>query len=190
MEAAGTTSTIERWVEAHGDALFAYALLRVRHRETAEDLVQETFIAAMNQADRFEGRSKARTWLIGILRHKVLDHFRRNRRRGEIKEQLLGDGEGTLGLYNKRGKWEPKLTDWSGDPAALYENQEFWRVYEGCRVKLPSLLFEAYLLREIEGLGVEEVCQILGITATNLSVRLHRARLMLRQCLAKHWFES
>jgi len=176
------------WVYEHGDALFAYALSRVRCPDAAEDLVQDALLSALRAADSFEGRSAERTWLIGILRHKVLDHYRKSQRSKATPEIRLGEAHGTMGLYSKRGRWAPKPGDWGADPAELYENAEFWRIYHACREKLPATFAEAYILRELEGLPPEEVCRVLDITPSNLSVRLHRARLALRSCLENNWF--
>lgn len=177
------------WLDAHGDAMYAYAMSRVRKPDIAEDLVQDALLAAIKNADTFRGRSEERTWLIGILRHKVLDYFRSRRRSKEVQEPTLGDGQGTMGLYNKRGRWASKPAAWGDDPSAIYEQDEFWQVYELCRAKLPTTLSEAYIVRELEGLSVDEACKVLAITATNLSVRLHRARLGLRTCLEDRWFQ-
>ena len=178
------------WLSQHGDALYAYALSRVRRPDVAEDLVQEALLAALGSASGFEGRSQERTWLIGILRHKLIDYLRKKTRSKEVQEPAMGEGQGTMGLFNKRGRWNPKPAAWGEDPAALYEDKEFWRVYEACRSKLPATLAEAYTLRELEGLAPDTACQVLGITASNLAVRLHRARLALRGCLEDQWFEA
>ena len=177
------------WLARHGDAMYAYALSRVRRPEVAEDLVQEALLAALRNVDGFENRSEERTWLIGILRHKVIDHIRKKTRSKEVQEPRMGEGSGTMGLFNKRGRWDPKPADWGGDPANIYEDKEFWLIYEACRSKLPSTLAEAYILRELEGLPANEVCDVLAITVSNLSVRLHRARLALRGCLEARWYQ-
>jgi len=176
------------WVHEHGDAMFAYALSRVRKPDVAEDLVQDALLAALESAQTFEGRSSERTWLIGILRHKVLDHFRRVRRTKESPDVQIGEAHKTMGLYSKRGRWSPKPGAWGADPAEAYENSEFWAIYHACREALPTTYAEAYILRELEGLPPKDVCNILDISATNLSVRLHRARLFLRHCLETNWY--
>lgn len=178
------------WLARHGDALYAYALSRVRRADIAEDLVQEALLAALRNVDTFQERSQERTWLIGILRHKVLDHIRKHRRDAELKTSQGEKGYGTLGLFDRRGRWAKRPCEWKDDPASVYEQKAFWETYEVCRKRLPQTLSEAYILRELEGLSVEESCNVLGISSTNLSVRLHRARLALRECLETHWFES
>jgi len=185
-----TDITAEKLLDEHGDALYAYAVSRVRRSDIAEDLVQETLLAALQSMDAFAARSEPRTWLIGILRHKIFDHYRRTRRILDTQTPHLGEETGELGLFNKRGQWAPKPQSWGADPATAAESQDFWRVYANCRSLLPTTLCEPYLLREIEGLSAQEVCKVLQITATNLSVRLHRARLALRSCLENKWFDS
>lgn len=171
----------------HAQALHAYARQRLHRHELCEDIVQETLLAALQSANRFDGRSQQRTWLIGILRHKIADHFRKASTRHEKPLSALRDGEGTLGLYSHRGKWHPSPKNWGHAPADILEQEEFWRAYELCRSKLPPTLAECYVLRELEGTPTEEVCKILDISPTNLSVRMHRARLMLRHCLEINW---
>jgi len=180
----------EDLLHEHGEALHAYARQRLHRRELCEDVVQETLLAALQSADSFQGRSQQRTWLISILRHKIADYFRRSSTRHEKPVSALGDGEGTLGLYNQRGKWGQSPKSWGHTPEDVLEREEFWEAYERCRAKLPTTLLECYVLREIEGISPSEVCKILDITPTNLSVRMHRARLMLRQCLETNWFSD
>ena len=178
------------WLDRHGDALYAYALSRVSRPDVAEDLLQEALLSALKSADSFAQRSQERTWLIGILRHKVLDYFRRGSRSREVQEPVLGDAQGTMGLFNKKGRWAISPNEWGVDPSEIYESEEFWRVYDLCRTSLPSTLAEAYILRDLEGLTTEDVCKILAISATNLSVRLYRARLAMRACLEQRWFDA
>ena len=184
------TSDPSGWLSRHGDALFAYAFSRVSKADLAEDLVQDALLSALRNADTFSERSQERTWLIGILRHKVIDHFRAHRRNTRLKETELERKQGTLGLFNRRGRWAQQPCEWKDDPASLYEQKEFWETYDLCRKRLPKTIGEAYIIRELEGFSVEQACKLLDITATNLSVRLHRARLALRECLEQRWFEA
>jgi RNA polymerase sigma-70 factor (ECF subfamily) len=177
------------WVSQHGDALFSYALLRGRRREVAEDLVQETLLAALRAREGFSGRSSERTWLIGILRHKIIDHVRGAARARATGEADLAE-ETLKGSFDGSGVWKIKLARWSCDPAELFENEEFWDMFHKCVHELPPRLDDAYSLRELEGLEMKEICEILGISASNLAVRLHRARLHLRQCLEARWFTA
>ena len=171
------------WPNQHGDVLFCYALVRVRSRELAEDLVQETFLAALRARERFQGQSSEQTWLVGILRHKIVDHIRKagtSRSASEVEHSLSES-------FDKRGHWKTTLAKWPSDPLHVLENREFWDVFGRCVSKLPAGLADAFCLRELEEFDTSESCKILGISATNLSVRLHRARMfMCRQLLSRN----
>ena len=148
------------WVADHGDALFRYACARLRDREAAEELVQETFLSALAARDGFRGESAIRTWLTAILRRKIADHHRHVGRTEDVPEERLRE-----------------LSDGPGhDPVAACEGADFWEVFHACAGKLPPNLSEAYRLREILELPAEEICRMLDISPGNLAVRLHRAR--------------
>ncbi len=174
----------ECWLDEHGDALFAFAFSRIRDRAAAEDLVQDAFAAALANLDGFSGNSSLRTWLTAILRRKIYDYYRDAARKGfsELATDLPdGSAESAPRGHQVRKRWR-------GDPAWHFEQREFWRVFDDCREKLPTTLAGAFVMREMDGLTTEEVCQILGISASNLSVRIFRARALLRQCLEDRWF--
>ncbi len=177
----------ERWVDRHGDCLYRYALLRLRAPDLAADVVQETFLEALGARGSFGGRSSERTWLIGILRHKILDHYRKS---GREQAALGGVQAGTTveSDFDRRGHWRIVPGAWSGEPSRVLETQEFWDVFGRCLARLPASLADAFFLREVDGLGAEEVQAMLGISPTNLWARLHRARTLLRRCLEVGWF--
>ncbi len=176
------------WVDRHGDVLFRYALRRVGDREVAEELVQECFLAALSARSRFDGGSSEQSWLVGILKHKIIDHFRRQSRNQESEDSAGPDRIEQL-VFTGKGFWKVRFSRWAGDPRALAESAEFWEVLRRCLDQLPQRLAAAFTLREIEQCTSEEVCQVLGLTETNLWARLHRARLGLRLCLDRHWFD-
>jgi RNA polymerase sigma-70 factor (TIGR02943 family) len=175
------------WVDTHGAALLAYAMPRVRDQQTAEDLVQETFLAAL-QAGNFRGDAQERTWLVAILRNKICDHFRRLARErtqaGGDDVDVVADGMFANGMEH----WTKEPSKWIVDDEALIANREFWDVFHECLKALPSRQSAAFVLRMMEDVDAERVCQDLEITATNLWVMLHRARCRLRACLEEHWF--
>jgi RNA polymerase sigma-70 factor, ECF subfamily len=179
------------WVDRHGDALFRYALLRVRDRGAAEDLVQETLLAALRGADAFRQMSAERTWLIGILRHKVLDHFRRHARETALVDSFneLGDDDSGPfdGSFDERGQWSVEISTWE-TPERSLERAEFWRVFSDCVGRLPENLRTPFALRELEGLDSDALADVLQITRNNLWVTLSRARERVRRCLETHWF--
>ena len=181
----------ELWLREYGDALFTCAVARVRDHATAEDIVQETLIAAVQSRDAFEGRSSRLTWLISILKRKVIDHYRRaGTARGGAGQVSLDQLQGEGGpMFNERREFRERLGAWPGDPANALQAKEFWSVFDSCRQALPARLLAAFTLREVEQLDTEQVCTELNISASNLAVRIHRARLLMRQCLEKKWFQ-
>src|SRR5271157_4754462 len=171
----------ETWVDRYGDGLYRFALLRLRSPDLAADVVQETFLEALRARGSFAGRSSERTWLIGILRHKIVDQIRRSAREPVIANGVSSNGtDGSL--FDHRGHWRAGLASWTGNPSRQMETREFWDVFGRCLSKLPKGLADAFFLRELDGLNAEEVQQILGITPANFWKRLHRARSLLRQC--------
>ena len=179
----------ERWVYLHGDALFRYAFLRVRRRDVAEDLVQETFLAGLRGRNTFRGSSSLRTWLVGILRNKILDYARQVARGHH--ENPTDPAVGELSRYfDKAHHFRTIPKNWKSDPAELLEQREFLDVLQRCLAGLTAPQAHAFILREMEDLDTERACKVLGISATNLWVRLHRARLQLRECLERNWFSE
>jgi RNA polymerase sigma-70 factor (ECF subfamily) len=189
-----TASDPRTWVDRYGDALYSFALVRVRDVSFAEDLVQETFLAALKGRDQFSGLSDERTWLIAILKRKIVDHFRRTNRELIADcdvDELAGDSD-FRDNAEQSGTWraERHPNEWVADPHTALEGAEFWRYLQGCLNGLPETLARAFVLREMEELPPEKVCNVLGITATNLRVLMYRARKGLRRCLEIHWLEE
>jgi len=183
------TSDPAGWVERHGSVLYHYALLRTQDAALAEDLVQETFLAGLQSRAGFSGQSSEQTWLIGILKHKLSDHFRS--RTGASTVQAPADDADYLdGIFGPDGHWAHPPGVWENPDGAL-EAQDFWRVFRACLRSLPGHLADLFILREINGLPGEDVCKVLQISTTNnMWVMLSRARLRLRQCLDQHWFHK
>ena len=177
----------EQWVEHYGDVLYYYALQRLRNPEHAEDLVQETFLAALKNREKFSGQSSEQTWLVGILRHKIVDVYRSqvSQRSAETAAQQRQACEN---FFDRRHHWINPPRRWQGNPEAQFQWGEFWEVFQDCLRKLPIILASTFRLREMEEQTSEEVCKVLDITPTNLWIRLHRARLSLRECLETQWF--
>jgi RNA polymerase sigma-70 factor, ECF subfamily len=178
-----------RWLDEHGDYLYRYAVFRLRDNTAAEDVVQETFLAALKGYDKFEGRGSERTWLVGILKHKIIDHFRKSER-----EDVIDEGPEHLEFFQSTGRWAGHWNsghaprDWAITPEELIERSDFWKVFNDCLSPLPRRIASAFTLREVDGLKSEEICNILNINVNNLWVMLHRARLHLRNCLEVNWF--
>ena len=176
----------ESWVDHYGDFLYRFALSRVKDPAVAEDLVQETFLAALRARESFKGRSAARTWLIAILKHKIVDYIRKKFREPPTdKIETMTDIMDAD--FNDSGKWQVRPHKWAINPGKIYEQKEFFDVLYYCLAELPGRLAEAFMLREMDGLSTAEVCKILDITATNSWVMLYRARMSLRRCLENKW---
>jgi RNA polymerase sigma-70 factor (ECF subfamily) len=157
-------------------------------------LVQETLLAALKARRNFQGRSTARTWLIAILKHKIVDYIRK-----KVREQTSGKVESLLDAaagesggagFNFRGGWKNPPAEWGVNPTEIYEQKEFMDILYQCLGQLPERQARAFMLREIDGLTTDEICKALDISATNSWVILYRARMQLRQCLETNWLES
>ncbi len=183
-----TPAEVTGWLSEHGDLLYRYAFKRVGRSDVAEDLVQDTFVAALRSSSDFEGRSKIQTWLVGILRHKIADYMRKTSRQRD-RDAAAREEEANTSVFHN-GHWQVGLKHWPSDPSRSMEAQEFWQILEQCQSKLPTKLATAFRLRDLEDLSMADICELLEITTTNLSVRLHRARVLLRECLDQNWFSS
>jgi RNA polymerase sigma-70 factor (ECF subfamily) len=181
--APASVSDPEQWLDLHGDALFRYALTRLRRRQDAEDAVQETLLAALAARRDFRGEAAERTWLIGILRHKIVDRIR-----ADVRAPVVGDAADDMDWCGDTGNWLHPPKAWQGDPQQLSEDRAFWEQVRSCFATLPDRQAQAFALRTMDGLPADEVCKQLGITPTNLWVLLHRARTRLRDCLERTWF--
>ena len=179
----------EGWVDRHGDSLYRYALLRLRAPDLAADVVQETFLEALRRVNRSPGGASERTWLIGILRHKIVDQIRKASR-----ETAKLNGVATNGAeawpFDARGHWRDGPASWAGNPGREMETKEFWEVFGGLHVETATGIADAFFLRELDGLSADDVQDALGITPANFWKRLHRARFLLRQCLESNWFSQ
>ncbi len=193
--AAGRAFHPENWVDQHGDALFKYAVIRTRDASIAEELVQETLLAALQSYDKFAGQSSERTWLIGILKHKIIDYFRKVSRLSAYQAEVEAKLEHPE-IFQQSGEWiehfdfEAGPCEWQRSPDKAVEQAEFWAAFSHCLAGLPPRIASAFSLRELEQLSSEEICKVLEVSTTNLWVMLHRARAHLRHCLEKKWFAT
>ncbi len=170
----------ELWVEEYGDILFRYAKLRVKDRSTCEELVQETFLAALKGKENFQGQCEFSTWLVGILKHKVLDYFRRQQR---DQTDTLPEDSVVEAMFSRIGKWKTLPRRWHIDPQDSAIESELLSALHRCMEALPESQRQAFALMVMDGQNSEQVCKTLQISSTNLYVLLYRARLRLRACL-------
>lgn len=183
---------IEDVLASHRSDLLRYARLQLRNDAWAEDAVSDTLLAALAHPQAFEGRSQLKTWLIGILKHKIVDILRRHARDftsplGSAAEDAAAGQELDGLVFKDDGHFVDPPADW-GDPQQALANQQFIRVLEACLERLPASQGRAFLMREWLELTSDEICKELKLTPTNLYVLLHRARLRLRECLDVNWF--
>lgn len=184
-----------QWVERYGDYLFNYAIVRVNDTEKAEDLVQETFLSGLKAKDNFLGKSTERTWLISILKRKVIDTYRKQYSSKESSmsdyEQNISDGD----FYRSEGPFNGHWLEGKGPhshslmPEGEIEQKELVTIIQQCISKLPPNLASAFVMKMIDETESDEVCKELGITPSNLWVMLHRARLKMRQCIESKWLK-
>jgi RNA polymerase sigma-70 factor (ECF subfamily) len=172
----------------HRGYLLRVAVLQLRDNDLAEDVVQDTLLAALQGAPGFSGRSSLKTWLTGILKHKIVDAIRRKSREPAFAsledECQLDDFDA---LFDDTGHWENPPADW-GNPESDLSRQQFFDILQFCLDKLPPNTGRVFMMREVMELTSEEICKELTITSTNLWVILYRARMALRQCLEQNWF--
>ena len=182
--------TFEQQLVAHRDYLLRFARLQLRNETWAEDAVSETLVAALGKPQAFANRSQLKTWLIGILKHKVIDVFRHNARTVVLETETstsAGNDELDGLVFKASGHFAQAPADW-GNPEQDLQSQQFFAVLEACTEKMPAAMGRVFLMREWLELSSDEICKELGLSTTNLYVTLHRARLRLRECLEINWF--
>ncbi len=172
--------------------LLRFARLQLRDAGAAEDAVQETLLAALTGSHTFESRSSYKTWLISILRNKIIDIIRDQGREvpaSSLADDEAGDEQLADTLFDRRGHWqaEARPARWA-DPEASFEQKQFWAVFEACLDRLPAKAARVFMMREFLGLETDEICKETGMSTSNCWVVLHRARQGLRTCLDTRWF--
>ncbi len=191
MANSGSVEIIQSWVEAFSDKLYSWALYKTNNKETAEDLVQETFLAACESLKKFEGKSEPQTWLFGILNHKIADYFRKIYR----NPILNNPGKDTTfinNFFDENGDWlkKERPQSWGDEGQNLLDDHQFVQLLQVCLKELPDSWFAAINLKFLEQKKGDEICQELRLTATNYWQILHRAKLQLRKCLELKWFKK
>lgn len=184
-------TAFEQQLVSHRRDLLRFARLQLRNPAWAEDAVSETLLAALTKPAAFAGQAQLKTWLIGILKHKLIDTLRHHRRELsglEDTDHAETDPLDYLG-FTSDGHFAEQPANW-GDPEQQLSSQQFFEVLEACTEKLPPNQGRLFLMREWLELSSEEICKELNLTATNFYVQLHRARLALRQCLELNWFNQ
>ena len=182
-------SGFEEQLVEHRTYLMRFARLQLRNDDWAEDAVSETLLAALSKPQAFGNRSQLKTWLVGILKHKVIDLIRSNARLVALPDASADDDGDELErlCFKADGHFEHSPNDW-GNPQQALQQAQFFEVLDACVERLPPAMGRLFLMREWLEFSAPEVCKELSMTPTNLYVQLHRARLRLQECLNIHWF--
>ncbi|PQJ69694.1 sigma-70 family RNA polymerase sigma factor [Polaribacter butkevichii] len=178
----------DKWIDNYADYMYNYAVVRVNNGDLAKDLVQDTFFAGLKSAKNFQGKSTERTWLISILKRKIIDHYRKiNSKKGqaEVRMNFYDDGE-------NEGNWieERVPQSWDNQSEKTIENEELKSQLDSCIDALPEKYAMVFRMKTIQEFETEEICKELDITASNLWVIIHRARTQLRKCMEDNWFNN
>lgn len=183
-----------QWVSMYGDYLYSVAFFKTGNKETAEDLVQETFLSAIKGKDSFKAESSEKTWLTSILKNKIVDFYRK---KDVLKnaDQYLADTENSF-QYNffdaNDGHWKDSALpqQWQESADQNLNDSEFNRILEYCIRKLPSKLVPVFIAKYIDDADSEEICKEFKISSSNYWVILHRAKVLMRSCLEKNWIQG
>ncbi|WP_010135761.1 sigma-70 family RNA polymerase sigma factor [Ochrovirga pacifica] len=178
----------DKWIDAYADYLFNYTIARVNDTEKAKDLVQETFFAGLKSMKNFEGKASERTWLVSILKRKIIDHYRKinsNKGKAEVRMNFYQEGD-------REGDWleERVPQKWDSSADAMIESEELGEALTACIQKLPEKYRMVFEMKTIQGFETEDICNELDITSSNLWVIIHRARTQLRRCMEDNWFKK
>jgi len=186
-----TDTNPENWVDLYADLLYRFAILRLNDKNLAQDMVQETFLSALKSIKKFEQKSSVQTWLITILKNKIIDHYRKSFTDDENTSPSIIPTD-NFGDYLENGMWNSERApkNWDKSAEDIFEETEFFNILHQCLALLPEQSQRVFSLREIDGMKSKEICKELDISASNLWVLLHRARNGLRKCLEKIWIAS
>jgi len=172
------------WVDKYSDYLYNYTIVRVSDHEIAQDLISETFLAGLKSKDNFKGEASERTWLISILKRKIIDHYRKiNSNKGKAEVRI------TYSNSENEGDWiEERVSDpYTKTAEAEIENEELGMAINNCLDKLPEKQASIFSMKTIQGVDTESICNKFNITPSNLWVIIHRARKSMAECLETNW---
>ncbi|MBA7520431.1 RNA polymerase sigma factor YlaC [subsurface metagenome] len=180
-------NSLTQWVETYSSDLYSWAYHKVSDAELAKDLVQDTFLAAAEKIDGFKGESSPKTWLFSILNNKIIDIYRK-----KVNQPANMENKTFSNFFDKDGNWqyEKRPQEWHEDEGHLLDNDEFKAVLHKCLDALPEKWNACVRLKYLMNKNGEEICQELGIAPTNFWQIVHRAKLQLRDCVEKNWFQN
>lgn len=189
-----SSSSPTQWVQQYGDYLFSIAMLKVGNKETAEDLVQETFISAIKAKDSFKENSSVKTWLAAILKNKVIDYYRKKDVLKQVTE-YIDDTQNSFSdsfFDQASGHWLPETFPqvWAEEADSTVNRNEFYKILEYCIHKMPKKLVPVFTARFLDNEDTDIICKDFNISPSNYWVIIHRAKVLMRNCLEKNWFLS
>jgi RNA polymerase sigma-70 factor (ECF subfamily) len=182
----------ETWPELYGDYLTTFAYMRVSDRDLAQDLVQDTFFSALRAKDNFQGKASEKTWLISILKNKIIDFYRKTGLKDAEGNRMSGKKNVSLENFFQEGQWKEgtRPLKWDSDLNHPVETNEFFEIFNSCVNKLKGKGAIAFKMKYIDQEDSEVICETLNITPSNYWVLIHRAKLQLRECLNKNYFDE
>lgn len=186
MELIKQQHNVSAWVAEYSDALYRYAAQRLKDKDDAADMVQETFLSAWRSVAQYNGEASVKTWLFTILKNKLIDHYRKAASRQTESLSANDDAPFFDEADHWRAGYYPKA--WSAGPEAKMETKEFFVVFNGCKGKLKELHDAVFTMKYVDGLKSEEICKVLNLSSSNYWVLIHRAKVQLRACLEMNWF--
>jgi len=178
------------WVEKYGDMMYRFALVRVKNQDVAEEVVQSALVGALQSQKSFQGRSSEKSWLFGILKHKIMDHFRAAKKYQTYDLSSDDGADPYERAFDKSRHWHMPVQNWNLDPEKAAQNRQLVAALSLCLDKLSDKYRRIFVMREVDGVGSEEICNEFNIQPTNLWVMLHRARNQLKICLETQWFNK
>ena len=189
----------EHWIDRYSDYLYSYAYIRLRKEEVAQDLVQDTFFSALKAKDTFLHNASEKTWLVSILKRKIIDYYRKKSTQNELNilDKPIEGEDGTMNHFFEnsaahQGHWASGASPnaWGKTFETSVESEEFYDILKRCITKLPEKTAAAFTMKNMDDLDTEEICKELNITPSNYWVMMHRAKLVLRECMEKNWFNK
>lgn len=190
MPAPSEVLNPRKWASNYADYLYSYAITRINDQEQARDLVQETFLAALESLSRFEGNSTEKTWLTAILKNKIIDLYRKKSAGLSSKTEVLEEEQEQKDFFDEKdGHWNQahRPQEFAAPIETDLQHKEFEHILQACMKKLPNLWYAVFSMKHLEEESTEMICSSLKVTPANFWVIIHRSKLNLRACLQKHW---
>ena len=183
-----SSKDISSWVNTYSDELYAWSFYKTKLREVSEDLVQDTFLAAIQNKEKFRAESNHKTWLFSILNNKISDYFRKNYKQNQC---FTDDNDGLHTHFTSAGKWiDSESPEFWQEDTELLDDDSFRSVLEKCLAGLPKKWNDSLLYKYILEKSAHEICQELNITMTNYWQLIHRSKLNMKKCIERNYFKN